>query len=69
MILVSNLNKSNYLIYFNKNGLIRKNDSFICSGALVDNLFHTTSISTLSIVENNHVLRKRKVPTTSKTYL
>ena len=69
MILVSNLNKSNYLIYFNKNGLIRKNDSFICSGALVDNLFHTTSISTLSIVENNHVLLKRKVPTTSKTYL
>ena len=42
LILVSRLNKSNYLVYFNKNVFIWKNDSFICSDMSVDNIFYIT---------------------------
>ena len=69
LILVSSLNKLNYSIYFNKNVFIRKNDSFICSNMLVDNLFHFTPTSLLSVVKNNHVLFKRKIPKINKTCL
>ena len=62
LILVSRLNKSNYLVYFNKNVFIWKNDSFICSNMLVDNIFYITLISLLSIIENDHASLKRKVP-------
>ena len=44
-ILNSSLNKSNCLVCFNKNVFIRKNDSFIFSSILVDNVFHITPIS------------------------
>ena len=44
-------------------------DSFICSGVLVDNLFRITLISLLSVVKNNHVLFKRKIPKINKTCL
>ena len=54
LISVSSLNKLDYSVYFNKKVFIIKNDSFICSGILVDNLFHITPKSLLSNVENNH---------------
>ena len=62
LVLVSSINKSNYLVYFNKNVFIRKNVSFICSGMLVDNLFCIIVISLFPAIENNHVSLKRKVP-------
>ena len=68
LISVSSLNKSDYSIYFNKNVFIRNNDSFICWGILVDNLFHITLISLLSVVENNHVSLRRKIPNINQTY-
>ena len=68
LILIYSLNKSDYSIYFN-NFFIRKNDSFIYLGMLVDNLFCITLTSLLSVVENNHVSLKRKVPSTNQTYL
>ena len=61
------LTKCNYSIYFNKSVFIRKNNSFICSSPLVDNLFHITLISIFSVVENHHVSLKRKMP--NQTYL
>ena len=64
LILIYSLNKSDYSIYFN-NFFIRKNDSFIYLGMLVDNLFCITLTSLLSVVENNHVSLKRKVPSTN----
>ena len=69
LIFVSSLNKSNYSIYFNKNVFIRKNDRFICSGMLVDNLFHITLVSLLLLFLNNYVLLKRKVLRTNQIYL
>ena len=69
LILVSSLTKLNYSIYFDKNLFIRKNDSFICSNMLVDNLFCITPTSLLSIVKNNHVSLKRKVSSTNQTYI
>ena len=69
LISISSLSKLVYSICFNKNVSIRKNDSFICLGILVDKLFHTTPISLLFVVENNHVSLKRKVPSTNHTYL
>ena len=62
LVLVSSINKSNYLVYFNKNVFIRKKVSFICSGMLVDNPFCIIVISLFPTIENNHVSLKRKVP-------
>ena len=69
LISISSLIKLVYSIYFNKNVSFTKNDSFICLGILVDKLFHTTPISLLFVVENNHVSLKRKIPSTNHTYL
>ena len=69
LILVSNLNKYNYAIYFNKSVFIRKNDSFILLGLLVDNLLRITPISILLCVENYHISLKRKMPSTNQRYL
>ena len=68
-ISISSLNKSNYLVYFNKIVSIRKNDSFICLSPLVDNLFHITPISILYVVENYCISLKRKMSNTNPTYL
>ena len=68
-ISISSLNKSNYLVYFNKIVSIRKNDSFICLSPLVDNLFHITPISILYVVENYCISLKRKMSNTNQTYL
>ena len=48
---------------------MRKNDSFICLGMLVENLFHITPIYLSFVVENNHVSLKRKTPNMNQTYL
>ena len=61
-------NKFQVSYLFNK-VLIRKNDSFICSSPLVDNLFHITPISILYVVENYHISLKRKISNTNQTYL
>lgn len=63
-----NLNKSNYLVYFNENIFIRNNNAFIFSGPLVNNLFHITFVFLLSIGENHHISLKRKIPSTNQTY-
>ena len=69
-ILNSSLNKSNCLVCFNKNVFIRKNVSFIFSSILVDNLFHIrSSYIIVSIIENNQISFKRKVPSNNQTYL
>ena len=62
-ISISSLNRLDYSVYFNK-----KNDSFICSCMLVNTFFVSLLLFLLSIVENNHVLLKRKVPSTDQTY-
>ena len=67
-ISISSLNKLYYSVYFNKK-IIKKNDLFIGSGILVDNLFCITLISLLYVVENNHISLKNKVPSTNQTYL
>ena len=51
LVSVSSLNNCKYLVYFNKNVSIRKSDSFICSGSLVDILFHFIPISILQCVK------------------
>ena len=48
---------------------MRKNDSFIYLGMLVENLFHITPNYLSFIVENNHVSLKRKTPSMNQTYL
>lgn len=68
LISVFNLNKSNYLVYFNENIFIRNNNSFIFLGPLVNNLFHITFVFLLSIVENHPISLKRKIPSTNQTY-
>ena len=69
LILVSSLCKSNYIVFFNNQVIIKMNDLFICSGSLVDNLYHMTLLSLFPSNENNHISLKRKEPNTNQTYL
>ena len=67
LILVSSINKSNYSIYFNKNAFIRKNDSFIYSSTLVDNLFYITLLYYLLLkIIISHL--REKYPTLIKLF-
>ena len=51
LISISNLNKYDYSVYFNKRFLLKKYNSFISSSPLVDHLYLITPISLLSCVE------------------
>lgn len=74
LISVSMLVKDGYSVYFNDNIVIRKNKHFICSGALVDNLYVINPISpTMQLMEMNNMssnINKRKEPSCmNQTYL
>lgn len=68
-ILVSSLNSCNYLVYFNKKMFIRKNNSFICSSPLVDNLYHITLSYISPNVKYNQNSFKRKVLNTNQIFV
>ena len=56
LILVFSLCKLNYLVYFNKSIIIKRNDSFISLGSLIDNFYNVTSLKISPSNENNHIL-------------
>ena len=60
LILVSSICKSNYSIFFNKQVVIKKNDSFIYLGSLVNNFYLVTPLSILLSNKNNHISLEKK---------
>ena len=63
LISVSSLCKLNYsMVFYNKHVFINLNDSFICFGLLINNLYCVTSLSNLLSNENYHNSLKRKKP-------
>ena len=69
LILVSNICKLNYLVFFNQQVIIKMNVLFICSRSLVDNFYNVTPLSLLPSDENNHISPKRKEPNTNQTQI
>ena len=69
LISVSNLNKSDYFVYFNKNVLLKIIIYLFAQVYWLTNLFHFTLVSLLPIIENKHVSPKRKVPNTNQTFI
>ena len=60
LILVSSICKSNYSIFFNKQVVIKKTDSFIYLGSLVNNFYSVTPLSILLSNKNNHISLEKK---------
>ena len=69
LILVSNICKLNYLVFFNQQVIIKMNVLFICSRSMVDNFYNVTPLSLLPSDENNHISSKRKEPNTNQTQI
>ena len=68
LILVSSLCKLNYSFLFNnKQVFIKLNNLFICSGSLIDSVYHVIPLSVLPINENYHISQKMKEPSTNQT--
>ena len=55
-------------MFFNKQVIIKMNNSIICSRPLINNLYPMTALSLLLSNENNHISLKRKQPITNQKH-